>query len=253
MKTRQRIGKQILTGLAGALLVLFLAACAPEMLPVPGSGDGETPPAGDQFPSPVTDAQRWLAEQTGFTLDQVEIVSFDQEEWTDSCLGLGGPAEMCLQAITPGYRVVLSVNGQQYEVRTDRTGTALRSPQLAGMPGEPSPLTGSIWTLSSFIEQGSQTPAMPGFEPTLEFQNGGVLTGTGGCNQYGGDYSQVGSQIMTGELITTEMYCNEAGVMDQEQRFYQALASAAEFQLDGDELRIGYGDGTLVFTRGLVR
>jgi heat shock protein HslJ len=53
------------------------------------------------------------------------------------------------------------------------------------------------------------------------------------------------------EIITTEMACEGAGIMEQEQRYYQALQSAGEFEIAGDELRITYGggEGTLIFSR----
>ncbi|RPJ40244.1 MAG: hypothetical protein EHM21_14990 [Chloroflexi bacterium] len=67
-----------------------------------------------------------LAQKLGTTVDQVSFVSAEAVEWTDSCLGLGGPAESCLQALTPGYRVTLNVQGTDYEVRTDETGSVVR-------------------------------------------------------------------------------------------------------------------------------
>jgi hypothetical protein len=57
-----------------------------------------------QLPGAILEAQNWLAERLGLAVDQLEVVSFEQVDWTDSCLGLGGPAESCLQAITPGYQ-----------------------------------------------------------------------------------------------------------------------------------------------------
>ncbi len=71
-------------------------------------------------------AREHLAEELGIALSEVEVLSATQEEWRDSCLGLGGPAENCLQAITPGWRVRLSANGQTYEAHTDRTGNRVR-------------------------------------------------------------------------------------------------------------------------------
>jgi hypothetical protein len=77
-------------------------------------------------PQVVLDAQQWLAQQLNVAIEQVQIVEVEQAEWTDSCLGLGGPNESCLQAITPGWRAVFEINGQRYEVRTDETGSAIR-------------------------------------------------------------------------------------------------------------------------------
>lgn len=79
-----------------------------------------------ELPLAAVRAREELAAELGVAVEQVEVVSFTQEEWTDSCLGLGGPAESCLQAITPGWQVLLSVEGQTYEVRTDQTGNSVR-------------------------------------------------------------------------------------------------------------------------------
>lgn len=86
----------------------------------------ETADPTTELPVAAVRAREELAAELGVTIEQVEVVSFTQEEWTDSCLGLGGPAESCLQAITPGWLVLLSVEGQTYEVRTDRTGGSVR-------------------------------------------------------------------------------------------------------------------------------
>ena len=234
-----------------AILVLILAACGPVSVTLPGAGDGETPVSPGQLPVVVLEAQNWLADRLGLPVEQVEVVSFDQVEWTDSCLGLGGPAESCLQAITPGYQVILMVGGQQYEVRTDDSATAIRSPQVAGAPGEPTPLTGTRWTLASFSEDGAETPVIEGTDLTLEFQESVQAVGTGGCNQFGAQYSVIDSRLNIGELITTEIACTGAGIMEQEQRYYQALQSAGDFEIVDDQLRINYGggQGALIFTR----
>jgi hypothetical protein len=123
--------QQLRIVLVSALLVLLMAACAPGTGPLPGTGDNGIP---DQLPPAVLEAQDWLSDRLGVATEQVEIVSFDQMEWTDSCLGLGGPAEGCLQVITPGYQLVVNVGGDEYEVRTNEDGTAIRSPQFPSQP-----------------------------------------------------------------------------------------------------------------------
>jgi heat shock protein HslJ len=246
MKTQQALFVLVI-----ALVALFLVGCGPVSVTLPGTGDGETPAPPDQLPGAVLEAQNWLAERLSLTVDQLEIVSFEQVDWTDSCLGLGGPAESCLQAITPGYQVIVRAGGQEYEVRTDETGMAIRSPQFPSMPGEATPLDGTQWTLTAFSEAGSETAVIEGTELTLEFQEGGQAVGTGGCNQFGAPYSVTDSRLNIVEVVTTEIACPGEGVMEQEQRYYQALQSAGEFEMVGDELRITYGDGqgTLIFNR----
>jgi hypothetical protein len=77
-------------------------------------------------PAAVLEAASALAAQVGVPVQQVEIIDFNFGEWPDSCLGAAEPDEACLQVITPGYQVILQVNGQRYEVRTDETGSNVR-------------------------------------------------------------------------------------------------------------------------------
>ena len=81
-------------------------------------------------PAAVLEAQSWLAEQLNVPVANIKIVSTEQVEWTDSCFGLGGPAETCAAEATPGWRINFEVNGQAYEVRSNETGTLARSPQI---------------------------------------------------------------------------------------------------------------------------
>lgn len=64
-----------------------------------------------------------LAQQLQLDLDQVEIVSVEAVEWPDACLGVYTADMMCAQVITPGYRVVLAVDGEQYEYHTNQDGS----------------------------------------------------------------------------------------------------------------------------------
>lgn len=92
-------------------------------------------PVGDERPPAVEAARDALAGELGVDLSSVEVVSFEQQDWSDSCLGLGGPAEICAAVITPGWQVMLMVDGQEYEVRTDFEGEQVRiADENAGEP-----------------------------------------------------------------------------------------------------------------------
>jgi hypothetical protein len=54
--------------------------------------------------------------------DAITIASVEAVDWPDACLGVSLPDVMCAQVITPGFRVVIEANGQQYEYHTDATG-----------------------------------------------------------------------------------------------------------------------------------
>lgn len=72
-----------------------------------------------------------LAQQLQLNLDQIEIVTVEAVEWPDACLGVYTADMMCAQVLTPGYRVILAVDGQQYEYHTNLDGSSV---QLASAP-----------------------------------------------------------------------------------------------------------------------
>ncbi|MCS7071604.1 MAG: META domain-containing protein, partial [Anaerolinea sp.] len=74
----------------------------------------------------------------------------------------------------------------------------------------------------------------------------GRVSGSGGCNRYGGSYDVNGDAIRFSGLFSTMMACP---YLDVEQAFFAALGSAAAFELRDDSLIIRYGDAgeTLMF------
>lgn len=113
------------------LLMALLAACRPAA-PEPGAGETvatptpETPATDSPADAITTAVKAYLVSELGVAESDIEVVSAEATEFTDSCLGLGGPAESCLQAITPGWLVMVNVAGQEYEVHTDETGQQVR-------------------------------------------------------------------------------------------------------------------------------
>ena len=85
--------------------------------------------AGEQgdLPAAVVAARQALAERMSASPGEIEVIAYEEREWTDSCLGLGGPEESCLQVITPGWLVTLGLEGKVYEFRTDEAGNAVRA------------------------------------------------------------------------------------------------------------------------------
>jgi hypothetical protein len=82
------------------------------------------------LPVAVQTAVETLAEVLPADPSEFRVVSFERVEWPDGCLGLAEPDEGCIQVITPGWRVVLEAQGQQFEVRTDMEGRQVRWRQL---------------------------------------------------------------------------------------------------------------------------
>lgn len=95
------------------VLGLLLTACGPQAPP-------------EDQPEAVEAAKSALAESLGIDADQIEVVSYEETEWPDACLGLAESGEMCAQVITPGYQVTMEADGETYVARTDVSGDQVR-------------------------------------------------------------------------------------------------------------------------------
>ena len=95
------------------------------------SGDNPTPgsPVHDLPVPPAVDAARSaLATRLGIANPKsILILTAFEKDWPDSCLGLPKEGEICAQAITSGYEVVMQKDGREYTYRTNADGTIVRA------------------------------------------------------------------------------------------------------------------------------
>jgi heat shock protein HslJ len=107
-----------------------------------------------------------------------------------------------------------------------------------------SQLAGQTWILTTYDD----IQPIPDHQPTLQFEDGQV-SGTTGCNHYGGSYQIKGDAIRFEALYNTEMACLEPeGLMEQEESFMKLLGAANRFELVDGVLTIFTGLGqTLIF------
>jgi uncharacterized protein len=108
----------------------FQGECSPEtaaqagriFLPsLPSAGEGQ------DFETRFADvAGRMLAEQLGVDPSVIVYDGLDQTVWPDACLGLPEPDEMCAQVETPGYLLILTVDGVSYRFRSNLDGSEIR-------------------------------------------------------------------------------------------------------------------------------
>jgi heat shock protein HslJ len=105
---------------------------------------------------------------------------------------------------------------------------------LTGCAASADPLNGTDWDLQSY----NGTSPIEGRALTASFEKG-QISGSAGCNSYGGTYQIHGDQITISQLYSTEMACMDPeGIMDQEQRFLKALSGAQTFQVATGQLKI---------------
>jgi uncharacterized lipoprotein YbaY/heat shock protein HslJ len=74
-------------------------------------------------------------------------------------------------------------------------------------------------------------------QTTIRFGDDDRITGTGGCNRYFAGIEREGDRLSVGVIGSTRMLCPPA-VMDQEDRFFQAIEAAQTLRLDGPFLYI---------------
>lgn len=134
----------------GALLLmaLLIAGCQPIVGPTPEPGNITSPlttPIAQQeespmptpadanaaaAPSEVEMATADLAERMSVDISEVEVVSVQSVDWRDGSLGCPEPGMMYAQVIVPGMRIVLAVDGEEYEYHSGRN----RDPFLCAEP-----------------------------------------------------------------------------------------------------------------------
>ena len=97
----------------------------PIATPAPQLPDVAIVPLPDEVATAVKTA---YANEEQVPENQVNILRFSRETWTDGCLGLGGPAESCLLALTEGWQVEATNATEENSLfyRTDLSGEQIR-------------------------------------------------------------------------------------------------------------------------------
>ena len=129
------------------------------------------------------------------------------------------------------------------------TGIPFALTACGGAASSGNPLAGTSWRLQEYSDPsrpGGMTPVSTSAVPTLEFGQDDAVHGSGGCNNFHGNYTVVESALTLGPLATTMMYCEQEGIMDQESAFLSQLEGAASFRIDGGQLHVLNEEGSLI-------
>ena len=103
----------------------------------------------------------------------------------------------------------------------------------AGSDTPPKFLFGTTW----FVQQIDADDIIDGVGPLLVIRSAGHVAGSGGCNSFSGPVTIKGDAITFGALATTEMACTPA-LMNQEQKFFAALAATRSYRTRGPYLML---------------
>ncbi|HEX2989368.1 MAG TPA: hypothetical protein VHO49_01760 [Anaerolineales bacterium] len=110
-----------------SILIMLLAACAPQAQPTDLPADIEeqaTEIAENLTPAQLA-AVDAVAQNLGLAAEQIRLVSAEAVEWPDSCLGITTEGIACAQVITSGYRIILDAAGRQVVYHTNEDGTVI--------------------------------------------------------------------------------------------------------------------------------
>lgn len=111
------------------------------------------------------------------------------------------------------------------------------------------PLEGTYWKAIELA--GKPTPAQdPKREAHLQFEAGGRVSGSDGCNRITGSYQLSGERVTFGQMAGTQMACVDSS--ETEDAFREALKSAMRLTVAGDRLELSDAAGTrlAVFAAG---
>lgn len=117
----KKIKRIIKLGVFLILLGLFVSACANSEF------------ASDQVNDQIDFGEEAAVPLSDLDLDMgdFKVVSSDQVDWEDTCLGIDQPGYECQPVVTPGYLVVLEGNGLQFNYHADQKGNQVHPATMA--------------------------------------------------------------------------------------------------------------------------
>jgi hypothetical protein len=73
----------------------------------------------------VDQARDDLSQRLDIPTSEISLQSVEAVEWPDASLGCPQPGMMYAQVVTPGYRIILSAAGQNYQYHTSLSSAML--------------------------------------------------------------------------------------------------------------------------------
>ena len=114
-------------------------------------------------------------------------------------------------------------------------------------------LVNTVWTLSSVVIDGTDTPSAA--TASLEFGEGGEMSGSTGCNQFAGTYEQLNEELTIELGPMTLAACSDPSLQGQESAILAMLPQVASIASGSDgELILQNSDGEALatYTSGLT-
>ena len=100
------------------------------------------------------------------------------------------------------------------------------------------------WRLQSLEYEARVKQTPPGLFITALFENG-KISGNGGCNNFGGNYTLNGDKLTISALFSTKMFCDKSA--QWEPVYFELLQKATSYRIKNQRLEIMAPSGRLVF------
>ncbi|HRF95712.1 MAG TPA: META domain-containing protein, partial [Aggregatilineales bacterium] len=138
-----------------------------------------------------------------------------------------------------------------YELSPDQLILNYEGGQLIFMELRLASLANTEWQLVQYGTTDALLDVIGDMPITLKFDGEETISGSGGCNSYGGTYSIWDGDITFSNVFSTEMACMTEGVMEQESHYFRALSTASTIPvMSVSRLVIDYGRSSqLIFER----
>ena len=138
--------------------------------------------------------------------------------------------------------VTYAIDGGTLELTGTDGRVVLRFRAAAALP-----LVGTRWIATGINNgRGGVVSALEGVEVSAVFGDDGRVTGSGGCNRFGGPYTFDGETLAIGPLATTRKACpGPEGVGEQESAYFAALGRVATWLIREGRLQLRAADGAL--------
>lgn len=119
---KKPISRQRWIGFVLLSIIIIVALATWAAWPTAASQSADKPSQIEAVPYAVTTLAEFLGvDEEAITLERVE-----DAEWPSACLGLPAEGEMCAAMMVSGYLVVMRVEDQTFNVRTDKKGEIVR-------------------------------------------------------------------------------------------------------------------------------
>lgn len=99
---------------------LLLSGLLGDPLQKPGVAEDEP------YPPAVPAAIHAFAEAKGEDPSLIKVLSYSFVEWSNGCMEYPHTDEICMQALIPGWRILLQLGDQEIEIHSDEMGGEIR-------------------------------------------------------------------------------------------------------------------------------